>query len=104
MPKKPKISAEDFESWRGNAITQVVMDWVGEASERIHQLWAAQLSSATPGEPLLLAFLQVELKAKLELIEDLKNIQLSDIEEEDADSRIGQIAAKAAAQAKSRAH
>ena len=108
MAKKPKISAEDFESWRGNAITQTVMARFSEMIDDINEFWVAQLNGATPSDPLLLAFLQVELRAKREIIEDLRNIQLDDIIEEEhadsRDSRIGQIAAKAAAQAKGRAH
>lgn len=107
MPKKPKITAEDFESWRGNVITQTVMGRFSDLLVGINNVWLAQLNAATPSDPLLLAFLQVELRAKRELIEDLKNIQLDDITEEenaDAGSRIGQIAAQAAAQAKGRAH
>lgn len=108
MAKKPKITAEDFESWRGNAITQAVMGRFSELLDDINNVWVAQLNAATPSDPLLLAFLQVELRAKREIIEDLKNIQLDDIAEEEnadsRDSRIGQIAAKAAAQAKGRAH
>ncbi len=106
MPKKPKITAEDFDSWRDNAITQSVMAEFGGMLDDINDFWVAQLNAATPSDPLLLAFLQVELRAKRELINDLINIQLGDIEEEHAVSRdrIGQIAAKAAAQAKGRAH
>lgn len=103
MARKPKITAEDFDSWRGNAITQAVMGRFGDMVEAINSFWAAQLNAATPSDPLLLAFLQVELRAKRELIEDLRNIQLGDIEEENADTgRIGRIATQAAAQAKGR--
>ena len=108
MAKKPKITAEDFESWRGNAITQAVMERLGEHAEEAKASWVAQLSSTIHTEPLLLAFLQVELKTRLEVIEDIQAIQIGDIaEEENADSRddrIGRIAAQAAAQAKGRTH
>ena len=107
MSKKTKITAEDFEAWRDNAITQTFMARLSEHAKEAQTVWAAQLEAATQTEPLLLAFLQVELKTRLEVLKDIQAIQLGDIiEEENADStgRIGQIAAKAAAQAKGRAH
>jgi hypothetical protein len=104
MAKKPKITAEDFESWRGNAVTQAVMGQLGNMIKSIDGYWLAQLSSATPSEPIVLTFLQVELRAKREIIEDVLNIQLEVLEEENADTgRIGRIAAQAAEKAKGRA-
>lgn len=106
MAKKPKITAEDFEAWRGNVITQAVMGRFAAELDRINEFWVAQLAAAT--DPQLLAYQQVELRAKREVIEDLMKVDIDHITEEEnaasRDSRIGQIAAKAAAQAKGRAH
>jgi hypothetical protein len=102
MAKKPKITAEDFESWRGNAVTQAVMNSLAAELDRYNNFWLSQLMVAT--DPQLLAYQQIEFRAKREVVEDLLNIQLEAItEEENADSgRIGRIATKAAEKAKGR--
>ncbi len=82
--KKPKpISDEDFASWKDNVITQAVFAHFGEVRKIAHDRWAGLLSGEVPSDPRPMQLLQVELKAKLEFIEDMLSLELSDIQEED---------------------
>ena len=101
MSKRPSITREDFDAWRGNAVTERFMQHASDLGDRILEFWNAQLSAQTPLDPLMLTLLQVELKAKREIVESLKSLTLEDIEEDNADARASEIGriAKAAAQA-----
>ena len=105
MAKAKKISEEDFDSWKTNVITQAVIAHLGETRTRAHEMWVSELMAQTPADPIYLAYLKVELKAKLEFLEDIENLSLRDIQE-DAESKrdIGAIAREAAAQGKGNAH
>lgn len=99
MSKRPEITAEDFESWLGNPVTEAVMARMKEMEAAVHAYWGRRLTTDTADEPLMLTLLQVELRAKLEIIEDLLSLTVKDIEEENADStreRIGKLAEQAA--------
>ena len=99
MSKRPAITAEDLETWLGNPVTEAVMARMKEVEAAARAFWVRRLTSDTADEPLALAFLQVELRAKLEIIEDLLSLTVEDIEEENADStreRIGKLAEQAA--------
>ena len=107
MSRKPPITQEDWDAWRGNAVTERVMQHVSELGEVIEECWTAQLHSQTSLDPLMLTLLQVELKAKREIVESLKALELEDIEEESTDARasnVGSIAQAAAQAAKGKGH
>jgi|GEM_PF-6358063 len=81
MAKKP-ISAEDFSAWKDNAITLAVFAHLQDARGLIAERWLALLNGEVASDPKITQLIQVELKAKLEFIEDLTTIELSDIQEE----------------------
>ena len=108
-PKSPHaITAEDFDSWKTNTITEAVIAHLGRIRERAHEMWVAELAAQAPSDPIFLAYLKIELKAKLEFIDDIEALSLEDIQEDDAGQQparrdLGAIA-RQAAQGKGRAH
>ena len=81
MAKKP-ISAEDFSAWKDNTITLAVFAHLSQTRGLIAERWLALLNGEVAADPKAMQLIQVELKAKLEFIEDLTTIELSDIQEE----------------------
>lgn len=79
---KKQITLEDFSAWKDNVITQAVMAHLAETRGVIAGRWLALLNGEIPADPRPMQLIQVELKAKLEFIEDLIAIELSDIQEE----------------------
>ncbi len=82
MAKPKPISEEDFSSWKDNTITQAVFAHLKETRGLIAERWLALLNGEVAADPKAMQLIQVELKAKLEFIEDLTTIELSDIQEE----------------------
>lgn len=87
MAKKP-ISADDFQAWKDNVITQAVFAHFKEVEALAHAQWISLLQGEVPADPRPMQLTQVELKAKLEFIQDALSIELSDIQEE-ADENAG---------------
>ena len=85
--KSPKITEEDFSAWRDNAITQAVFSHLQENAKAVEVAWGRQLKAETPLDPTSLQLRQVEFKSKLEFIEDMLAIELSDIQEQDEAGR-----------------
>ena len=105
MAKAKTISAEDFDSWKTNTITQAVLAHFGTVRARAHAMWVAELAAQAPSDPIFLAYLKIELKAKLEFIADIEALSLEDIQDDAAESRqLGAIARQAVAQGKGEAH
>lgn len=83
MPKPKPISLEDFQSWKDNVITQAFFRHLKEIEQLAHQQWISLLTAEIPADPRPMQLTQVELKAKLEFIQDALAIELSDIQEEE---------------------
>ena len=83
MPTQPKtvIEPDDFESWRDNAVTQAFFQHLKDVKEMAHQRWIGLLSDKVSLDPVATQLVQVELKAKLEFIDDVLGIELADIAE-----------------------
>ena len=110
-PKSPhSITEEDFDAWKTNTITQTMIAHLGRMRARVHQFWVAQLAQTEerelmPADPIFLAYLKIELRSKLEFIEDIEALSLEDIQDDAAESRqLGAIARQAVAQGKGEAH
>ena len=84
MANKP-ISAEDFQSWKDNVITQAVFKHFADTGLHIQNVWVTYLRDVDVNERVL-QLRQVELKAKIEEIEAMLSVELSDIQEEAEDN------------------
>lgn len=82
--KQPKITEEDFSSWRDNAITEAVFAHLKAMEAEAEKRWLGYLRGETPLDPAALQILQAEIKAKLEFIEDILTLELEDIQENEA--------------------
>lgn len=83
MSKKKPITDEDFSAWKDNPVTMAVIDYLRERTEYANRVWVGVLKGDLANERDLL-LLKVELKAKVELIEDFIGLQLEDIQDNDA--------------------
>lgn len=72
------IDKEDFDAWRDNPITERVFATLDELAERAKQRWVEVSWGGGSADPLLLA----DLRARAEVIRDLRNISYEDIDEE----------------------
>ena len=81
-----RISEEDFDAWRHNPITLAVFAHLKEMTAMGERLWIAKLREEIDPDPRKLHVTQIELKAKLELLEDMVNIELGDIQEDEQGS------------------
>lgn len=82
MPTPPStIDPDDFESWRDNAITQAFFKHLERTKAAAHVAWVGMLSNEVPHDPKVIQLIQVELKAKLQFIDDVLGIELADLEE-----------------------
>ena len=106
-PNSPtSISEEDFDSWKTNTITQTFLKHLATIRERAQQMWIGELAATAPADPIFLAYLKIELKSKLEFIEDIEALSLEDIQPdhaaENSQRELGVIARQAANQGKLR--
>jgi hypothetical protein len=83
MSKPKPITLEDFAAWKDNAITQAFFAHLKAVEAHAHAQWIALLGGEIPADPRPMQLTQVELKAKLEFIQDALAIELSDIQEEE---------------------
>lgn len=81
--KPHKITAEDFDAWKENAITRAVLAHLQEVADAARNRWLGYLEGEVPADPRFMQMLHVELKAKLEFIAQMQELELSDIQEED---------------------
>lgn len=79
-----KISKEDFEAWRANAVTEMVMETARERAEDVRQSWLGLLDeepSADLLEQLPNHFLRMQ--AEYKLFTELPQLEPRDLEDED---------------------
>lgn len=76
-----KITEEDFSAWKDNPITQMVLEYLKTRKDLAHRIWAGHLNDLTATKDQS-EQLRIELRAKLEFIDDFINLSLEDIEED----------------------
>lgn len=81
-----RISDEDFDAWKHNPITLAVFAHLKEMAALGERMWISRLREEIDADPRKLHVTQIELKAKLELIEDMVNIELGDIQDDEQGS------------------
>ena len=77
-----KITSEDFDSWRDNAVTQAVFKHLERKELELHEFWRGVLTEGEAPDPNRFALLHAELRAKRTFIRDMLGLELSDIQEE----------------------
>lgn len=87
--KPHKISQEDFDSWRDNPITQAVFAHFSATGEKIKEEWVGFLLGPVPYETTEWQLRHADARAKLWMIAELGNLELSDIQEEEDDGDTG---------------
>jgi hypothetical protein len=78
-----RFTEEDFDAWRENAITRAVFSHLQDMKSQGERLWTDKLKSEIDPDPRRIHVEQIELKAKLEFIEDMLGIELGDIQEDE---------------------
>lgn len=78
-----RISEEDFDAWRENAITRAVFAHLKEMQIACETAWVNQLRAEVAADPRVIQLLQVELNSKSTIIEDMLTIELGDIQEDE---------------------
>lgn len=81
-----RISDEDFDAWKHNPITLAVFAHLKQMKAVGEQMWVSKLREEIDPDPRKVHVTQIELKAKLELIEDMLDIELKDIQEDEQGS------------------
>lgn len=81
-----RISDEDFDAWRHNPITLAVFAHLKNMADMGERMWVSKLRQEIDPDPRKIHVEQIELKAKLELIEDMVNIELGDIQDDEQGS------------------
>ena len=78
-----RISDEDFDAWLHNPITERVSLHLKAVMNQGERGWLAKLRSEIDPDPRKLHVEQIELKAKLEFIEDMLTLKLEDIQDDE---------------------
>ena len=78
-----RISEEDFDAWLHNPITERVFLHLKSMMGHGERMWLSKLRSEIDPDPRKLHVEQIELKAKLEFIEDMVNLKLEDIQDDE---------------------
>lgn len=81
-----RISEEDFDAWKHNPITLAVFAHLKEMASLGERMWLSKLREEIDADPRKVHVTQIELKAKLELIEDMVNIEIGDIQDDEQGS------------------
>lgn len=90
MAKSKPISEEDFSAWKDNAITQAVMLYLKGKEDEAHRYWVGYLTGDNNIDPVAVLVWRAELRAKLELMQDIRELELSDIQEAEEDTNVSQ--------------
>ena len=81
-----RISEEDFDAWLHNPITERVFLHLKSMMGHGERMWLGRLRSEVDPDPRKLHVEQIELKAKLEFIQDMLDLELKDIQEDEQQS------------------
>lgn len=76
------ITAEEFEAWKANPITEMVLNHVAGQVEACRTAWMAASWDGGEADPVRL----MVLKERARLAQELANIELGDIIDDDAAS------------------
>lgn len=71
-----KIEPDDFEQWLAHPVTEEVFRALDKLSEQAKQKWLDMSWKSGNADPMMLA----DLKARAEVIDDLRNLKLEDLE------------------------
>lgn len=72
-----KLDREDFEQWRANPVTEIVLAVFAKLGEQAKQKWIEESWGKGNVDPLVLA----DLRARSEVIEDFHDLKYEDMEE-----------------------
>jgi len=87
MNNQPQITEEDFSAWKDNPITRAVIDYLASRKDMAYGIWMSQVHD-TQSTKDQVELLRVELRAKLEFIEDFIELKLEDIQDNDTGANV----------------
>ena len=83
MARKPKLSEEDFDAWRDNPVTQLVMAHLKQTQDNAFSMWGEILRQPKVPPADELALLAVEFRSKAQIIADMLSLSYDDLMDDD---------------------